>query len=914
MGFDPVPILPEVTTVPVPRAGTSMLFADVNTGRISGRDDRGTDAFQDFRRARGEALRHWRSALGGRETIPVNIYMIGDSVMLGAGATTYQRTWFDITRDSLQREYRPGGEGLIPCVSPATNTFPNRWTLAGTPTLTDFGAGWGRRAVFLDSTDDICTVTGVCDRFYIVYTATPTSGTFKVVIDGGAPATQSAASAITMTGRVWDSGPLTLGSHTVAVSPNAASNLMFIEAIVFFATDNVLGVRMFSGGHGGHRAEHYNGDTTEDGTAIGARKNWAMMPFQPKALVLSGAAALSSAGGTTLTWTGTSPALTNADIGEVIFAGTDTLFPRGVRIVSVTSATVCVVNKTVPAGTYTAAMTRSRVTDATTTIGNVNVTSPTMGFTAADLGKTIAPSAQFVAGTIIKRIVSTTAIEVYPVAIASATGTGTIQILNRQAISLRPDLLLIEFGGNDMFAGIPKAEYKANMNAIYSTMEQVAQLDVPTMTGIYNDERPSVTTMVMWSTGYRADANLTVATTSGQPTITRATTGLIRETRFAAADVGKGVTSTAWTGTLTINSVSADGLSAVLSGNATSTNTNVAALMLQRQYRDDMWDDYRQSQFELSVENNWAFINLYNIGGDGGLYDYQQLISSDNLHPNDRGQQWIADELSTMFGGVKKLASIPQGIFNTKGEIIVATAADVASVLGVGANNTVLMADSSTASGLKWALETLGATLFDTKGDLISASANDTPVLLPSSGVLSQVLSVDTAQTSGLKWADQSVAHRTTTATIAATETQIVGFTVPANTLRVGSVFRLKAMGLLTNTTTATTGIIRVRFGTTTLTGNVAAGISVAFGITARTSIPMVIEAMITVLTIGAGGTVLGAAFPSIGNATAPVLSAPVTVAVALDTTAAKIVELTFISGGASTSFLVTSATITQEA
>lgn len=736
MGYDPLPIVTKMTVPTIPTSGTSKLFGDIDTGRISGRDDKGADAFQDFRRTRGESLRHFRSALGGRELAPVNVYMIGDSVMLGAGATTYQRAWFDIFRDAMQREYRPGGEGLIPSYSPPTNTFPNRFTLAGTPTVTDFGSGWGRRAVFIDSVDDIMTVTGICDRVYVVYTATPTSGTFKVVIDGGAPATQSAASAITMSGRIWDSGALALGSHTIAISPNAASNLMFIEGVILFATDIPLGVRYFSGGHGGHRAEHYNGDTTEDGTAVGCRRNWAMMPFQPKALVLSGAASLSSNGATpsTLTWTGASPALANIDIGEVIFAGTDTAFPRGVRVVSVTSATVCVVNKTVPAGTYTAAMTRSRVTDATTTIGSVNVSSPTMGFTSADLGKTISPSTQFIAGTVIKRIVSTTAIEVYPVAIASATATGTIQILNRQNIPMRPDLLVIEFGGNDMFAGIPKAEYKANMKAISTQVEEVGQLDLPTMTGIYNDERPSVATMAMWSTGYRADANMVISSTSGQPTIQKATTGLVRELRFSATDIGKTFSGAPVNG-LAITAVAADGNSATLNGNASATSTNSTVILLQRQYVDAMWHDYRAAQYELSVENNWAFVDLYNIGGNGGIYDYQQLISSDGLHPNDRGSQWIADEMSTIFGGVKKLASIPQGIFNNKGEIIAATAADLAAILSPGADGMVLMTDSTATVGLKWApSEMVGRNTVDqgiTGTTLANATGLSFPVMAP---------------------------------------------------------------------------------------------------------------------------------------------------------------------------------------
>jgi hypothetical protein len=53
-------------------------------------------------------------------------------------------------------------------------------------------------------------------------------------------------------------------------------------------------------------------------------------------------------------------------------------------------------------------------------------------------------------------------------------------------------------------------------------------------------------------------------------------------------------------------------------------------------------------------------------------------------------------------------ASIAKTIVDAKGDIIAATAADTVARLAVGANNTVLTADSSTATGLKWATPTSG--------------------------------------------------------------------------------------------------------------------------------------------------------------------------------------------------------------
>jgi len=55
------------------------------------------------------------------------------------------------------------------------------------------------------------------------------------------------------------------------------------------------------------------------------------------------------------------------------------------------------------------------------------------------------------------------------------------------------------------------------------------------------------------------------------------------------------------------------------------------------------------------------------------------------------------------FSWVTDATGIPATIFDAKGDIIAATAADTASRLAVGANDTVLTADSSTATGLKWA-------------------------------------------------------------------------------------------------------------------------------------------------------------------------------------------------------------------
>ena len=74
-----------------------------------------------------------------------------------------------------------------------------------------------------------------------------------------------------------------------------------------------------------------------------------------------------------------------------------------------------------------------------------------------------------------------------------------------------------------------------------------------------------------------------------------------------------------------------------------------------------------------------------------------------------------SDDLTFFNTGVATAdAAIPKSTVTTKGDLIVATASGTVTRVGVGANTTVLTADSTTASGVKWAASTGGASLPDT--------------------------------------------------------------------------------------------------------------------------------------------------------------------------------------------------------
>jgi hypothetical protein len=157
-----------------------------------------------------------------------------------------------------------------------------------------------------------------------------------------------------------------------------------------------------------------------------------------------------------------------------------------------------------------------------------------------------------------------------------------------------------------------------------------------------------------------------------------------------------------------------------------------------------------------------------------------------------------------------------------------------------------------------------------------------------------------------------ALASITGAAAIANTETVVASFLAPADMMEVGTTFRIKAFGRLTSGATGGSSIFRCRIGSTTLTGNIPATLTITNANNA-TAAPFQVEMLVTVRTNGGTGSAIGnaevtggttAAFTVAGNISA--ISATVTV----DTTADKYVEFTYISGNAGTTATFENAVI----
>jgi hypothetical protein len=248
--------------------------------------------------------------------------------------------------------------------------------------------------------------------------------------------------------------------------------------------------------------------------------------------------------------------------------------------------------------------------------------------------------------------------------------------------------------------------------------------------------------------------------------------------------------------------------------------------------------------------------------------------------------------------------------WGAKGSIPVGLTSGTGAVLAVGSNNQVLTADSAQTAGVKWA--TPGGLASDTtwaaKGDIIAGTANDAASIV-SVGSNGQVLVADSSANAGVAWRGGLLTSMTAaSAAIANTETVVMTATIPANYLKAGDTFIIKSAGTGVTSTSPGTGTWRLRFNPTTLTGTSVLALQPAFTASVGTS-GFSVEYEMNVYTIGATGTLKAEARGLCGGgsytnglfATANNISASTTT-LTVDTTVQNLLEFTFASGAASAS------------
>lgn len=168
-----------------------------------------------------------------------------------------------------------------------------------------------------------------------------------------------------------------------------------------------------------------------------------------------------------------------------------------------------------------------------------------------------------------------------------------------------------------------------------------------------------------------------------------------------------------------------------------------------------------QAPFEETDPNA---INKTILDAKGDLVVASAADTPAKLAVGTDGQVLVADSTAPL--GVKWTLDPTTTVVDAKGDLIAGTGPDTLTRLPVGTNGQVLVANSATATGLEWSSETdpnsINKSIIDAKGDLVVGTANDTPSRL-GVGTDGQYLVANSATTEGVAWATPNIALGTET-------------------------------------------------------------------------------------------------------------------------------------------------------
>ncbi len=160
--------------------------------------------------------------------------------------------------------------------------------------------------------------------------------------------------------------------------------------------------------------------------------------------------------------------------------------------------------------------------------------------------------------------------------------------------------------------------------------------------------------------------------------------------------------------------------------------------------------------FDVRVENELLRVTAISVDGGGTGIDRWSASHLGGAAASTHAAGQEVEHILTA-SGVALLAAtdtdafVPLADYTAKGDLLIGTAASTEAKLGVGTNAYVLTADSTQATGLKWAAAAGGfADPMTTKGDLIGFSTVAARIPI---GTDTQVLTADSTQALGLKWA-----------------------------------------------------------------------------------------------------------------------------------------------------------------
>lgn len=229
-------------------------------------------------------LSKYKNALKNTSTQKVKIYCIGESNTRGEySSDEVNKSWVGVMKSSLQNQYGNAGEGFINIYEGAlpSGTKP-RWTLGkgwsvsgALNTVTSNVGGFGGCFATSNKNTSSATLVFTGTDLDLLYSKATGGGTAAVTIDGKEVGTINCLDKeASFSHKVSYSG-LSNTTHTLVITPNAASNI-FIEGAI--ASSNTTGIEVDKIAISSKGASYFNAPLQ--------KRNWDTLPA-PDLVLLS---------------------------------------------------------------------------------------------------------------------------------------------------------------------------------------------------------------------------------------------------------------------------------------------------------------------------------------------------------------------------------------------------------------------------------------------------------------------------------------------------------------------------------------------------------------------------------------------------------------------------------------------------
>ncbi|WP_262103489.1 hypothetical protein [Arthrobacter sp. Marseille-P9274] len=197
----------------------------------------------------GRGLLGFYAALAKRDSSPVDVLVLGDSISEGYGAGSLTERYAGRLLSNFRTRYGiTGGLGYLSSWHASSDIAPLGPTATGNAVKNANGSrGLGLRSYTLGADTGAglgnltFTFTGTSFKMLAAQRVAAGTDSVRIVIDG-APYVEWEVVDGTGTS-VWDSGPLTAGAHTVSVT--ARFGLASIEGFMLFDGDEDAGIRLW---------------------------------------------------------------------------------------------------------------------------------------------------------------------------------------------------------------------------------------------------------------------------------------------------------------------------------------------------------------------------------------------------------------------------------------------------------------------------------------------------------------------------------------------------------------------------------------------------------------------------------------------------------------------------------------------